>query len=89
MLLVTLSAGHSTQATAVNPKGKLYETRGGRKLLWPLADATSSGSDAIFPANSKQTGEKAADANKSNLDKSITQPSEKQQQAKQTKAPQG
>jgi len=43
-------------------------------LLWPLADATSSGSDAIFPANSKQTGEKAADANKSNLDKSITQP---------------
>ena len=50
-----------------------YETRSGRKLLWPLADASSSGSDDIFPTNSNQTGEKVADADKSNSDKSIAQ----------------
>lgn len=42
-------------------------------MLWPLADASSSGSDDIFPTNSNQTGEKVADADKSNLDKSIVQ----------------
>jgi hypothetical protein len=55
-----------------NPKGKSYETRSGKKLLWPFAEATSSGSDVIFPTDSKQTGEKVADADKSNLGKSIT-----------------
>ena len=48
-------------------KGKPYETRSGKKLLWPLADAISSGSDVIFPTDSKQTGEKVADADKSNF----------------------
>ena len=42
-------------------------------MLWPLADASSSGSDDIFPINSNQTGEKVADADKSNLGKSIVQ----------------
>ena len=55
-----------------NPKGKPNETRSGRKLLWLLAEATSSGSDVIFPTDSKQTGEKVADADKSNLGESIT-----------------
>jgi hypothetical protein len=55
-----------------NPKGKSYETRSGKKLLWPFAEATSSGSDVIFPTDSKQTGEKVADADKSNLGESIT-----------------
>ncbi len=57
-------------------KGKPYETRSGRKLLWPIAEATSSGSDAIFPTDSNQTGEKVADADKSKSNKNIPQSSE-------------
>ncbi len=49
-----------------NPKGKPYEERGGRVLLWPVAGAASSGSDATFPATTINAGAEAADADESN-----------------------
>ena len=48
------------------PEGKPYEERGGRVLLWPVAQAVPSGKDTRFPADANTTGAKVADALESN-----------------------
>ena len=50
-----------------NPRGKPYESRGGRVLLWPVAQAAPSGADAPFPAATNDAGAAAADARESKL----------------------
>lgn len=51
----------------VHPRGKPYEARGGRKLLWPVAQAAHSGSDTPFPAVANPAGATVAGARESNL----------------------
>jgi hypothetical protein len=48
------------------PEGQPYEERGGKVLLWPVAQAVPSGKDTQFPANANTTGAKVADALESN-----------------------
>lgn len=51
----------------IHPRGKPYEERGGRKLLWPVAQAAHSGSDTPFPAVTNPAGATVAGARESNL----------------------